>query len=270
MTEDVGRILDIQKFSLHDGPGIRTIVFLKGCPMSCAWCSNPGSRKLPVLQIADPDNPDVVTADSRDYTVDEVVAICLQDQAFYEESGGGVTLSGGEAMVQHRFTTKFLRTLNSQGIHTAIETTGYAAPGIFAKILAQVDLVIIDVKHHDPTQHESWTTVGNELPLRNLTTAIDAGGDVLVRIPVIPGVNNQIADAVAFSHLLAPLGVTEVSCSPSTSSASASTNSSAGTTGSPASPLFTKRTWPTTATPSSTTASRHSSRDAHRRASVRS
>ena len=70
------------------------------------------------------------------------------------------------------------------------------------------------MKHHDPTQHESWTTVGNELPLRNLTTAIDAGGDVLVRIPVIPGVNNQIADAVAFSHLLAPLGVTEVQLLP--------------------------------------------------------
>ena len=214
VTEDVGRIFDIQKFSLHDGPGIRTIVFLKGCPMGCAWCSNPGSRKLPVLQVADPDNPDVLTADSRDYTIDEVVAICLQDQAFYEESGGGVTLSGGEAMVQHRFTTKLLRTLNSHGIHTAIETTGYAAPRIFAKVIAQVDLAIIDVKHHDPAQHERWTTVSNELPLRNLAAAIDAGGDVLVRIPIIPGVNNQIDDAVAFSNLLTPLGVTEVQLLP--------------------------------------------------------
>ena len=214
MTEDVGRIFDIQKFSLHDGPGIRTIVFLKGCPMSCAWCSNPGSRTLKVLQVRDPDNPDVFTADSRDYTVDEVMAICLQDLAFYEESGGGVTLSGGEAMVQHRFTLELLRTLNARGIHTAIETTGYAAPGIFARILAEVDLAIIDVKHHDRTQHKEWTTLSNELPLQNLAAAIAAGGEVLVRIPVIPGVSNQLDDAVAFSHLLTPLGVTEVQLLP--------------------------------------------------------
>ncbi|MGV8909247.1 MAG: glycyl-radical enzyme activating protein [Propionicimonas sp.] len=214
MPKEIGRIFDIQKFSLHDGPGIRTIVFLKGCPMRCAWCSNPGSRKLTVLPVRDPDHPDVATADSRDYTVDEVVAICLQDAAFYAESGGGVTLSGGEAMVQHRFTTTLLRELTSRGIHTAIETTGYAAPGIFARILAQVDLAIIDVKHHDRTQHERWTTVSNELPLRNLATAMDAGGDVLVRIPIIPRVNNQIDDAVAFSHLLKPIGVSEVQLLP--------------------------------------------------------
>jgi pyruvate formate lyase activating enzyme len=214
VTEDVGRIFDIQKFSLHDGPGIRTLVFLKGCPMACAWCSNPGSRKLQVLQVRDPDNPNVSTADSRDYTVDEVIAICLQDEAFYEESGGGVTLSGGEAMVQHRFTTRLLRKLRSRGIHTAIETTGYAAPGIFAKVIDQVDLAIIDVKHHDRRQHIKWAGVSNALPLRNLAAAIDAGGEVLVRIPVIPGVNNQIEDAVAFSDLLKPIGVTEVQLLP--------------------------------------------------------
>lgn len=214
MTEDVGRIFDIQKFSLHDGPGIRTIVFLKGCPMGCAWCSNPGSRKLKVLQVQDPNNPSVFTADSRDYTVDEVMAVCLQDVAFYEESGGGVTLSGGEAMVQHRFTTRLLRKLKATGVHTAIETTGYAAPSIFARILAEVDLAIIDVKHHDRLLHEKWTQVSNELPLRNLATAIAAGGEVLVRIPVIPGVNDQLEDAVAFCDLLKPIGVKEVQLLP--------------------------------------------------------
>lgn len=214
MTQDVGRIFDIQKFSLHDGPGIRTIVFLKGCPMACAWCSNPGSRELAVLPVRDPADPDVFIADSREYTVDEVMGICLQDAAFYEESGGGVTLSGGEAMVQHRFTVKLLGKLRANGIHTAIETTGYAAPGIFAKVLAQADLAIIDVKHHDRTLHRKWTTVSNELPLRNLAAAIEAGGEVLVRIPVIPGVNDQLCDAVAFSRLLGPIGVTEVQLLP--------------------------------------------------------
>jgi len=214
MSEDAGRIFDIQKFSLHDGPGIRTVVFLKGCPMACAWCSNPGSRKLQVLQVQDPNNPHVFTADSRDYSIDEVIRICLQDLPFYEESGGGVTLSGGEAMVQHKFTTRLLRKLKAKGIHTAIETTGLAAPSIFRKVLDEVDLLIIDVKHHDRKLHRKWTTVSNELPLKNLATAIQAGGKVLVRIPVIPGVNNQLDDAVAFCELLKPIGVTELQLLP--------------------------------------------------------
>jgi pyruvate formate lyase activating enzyme len=214
MGEDVGRIFDIQKFSLHDGPGIRTVVFLKGCPMACAWCSNPNSRKLQVLQLRDANNPNVFVADSRDYTTDEVVRICLQDLPFYEESGGGVTLSGGEAMVQHRFADRLLRKLRTKGVHTAIETTGYAAPAVFGKILAAVDLLIIDVKHHSRKSHKQWTSVSNELPLRNLATAVQAGGPILVRIPVIPGANSTIEDAASFARLLAPIGVTEVQLLP--------------------------------------------------------
>lgn len=214
MSEDVGRVFDIQKFSLHDGPGIRTVVFLKGCPMGCAWCSNPNSRKLQVLQLRDANDPNVFVDDSRDYALDEVLRICLQDLPFYEESGGGVTLSGGEAMVQHRFTTRLLRKLKAKGVHTAIETTGYAAPAIFQKVLDQVDLLIIDVKHHDRKLHKKWTTVSNELPLQNLATAVAAGGPVLVRIPVIPGVNNSLDDAAAFAELLRPIGVSEVQLLP--------------------------------------------------------
>lgn len=214
MAEDVGRIFDIQKFSLHDGPGIRTVVFLKGCPLACAWCSNPGSRKMQVLQVADGVHPHVFVPDSRDYTIDEVVRTCLQDLPFYEESGGGVTLSGGEAMVQHRFTSRLLGELRSRGVHTAIETTGYTAPAIFERILGEVDLPIIDVKHWNRAEHKRWTGVENELPLRNLTTAVAAGGEVLVRIPVIPGVNASLDDAVEFSRLLAPIGVRDVQLLP--------------------------------------------------------
>jgi pyruvate formate lyase activating enzyme len=214
VTGDVGRIFDIQKFSLHDGPGIRTVVFLKGCPMACAWCSNPGSRRLQVLQVADGVHPHVLVRDSRDYSVDEVVRTCLQDLPFYEESGGGVTLSGGEAMVQHRFTSRLLGALRARGVHTAIETTGYAAPAIFERILGEVDLPIIDVKHWDRTQHERWTGVANDLPLRNLTTAVAGGGPLLVRIPVIPGVNASLADAYEFCRVLAPIGVRDVQLLP--------------------------------------------------------
>ena len=214
MPEDVGRIFDIQKFCLHDGPGIRTVVFLKGCPMGCAWCSNPGSRKLEVLQVSSADQPGLTSPDSRDYTVDEVVHTCLQDVPFYEESGGGVTLSGGEAMVQHRFSARLLSALKEHGLHTAIETTGYASEPIFGRILGLVDLLIMDVKHWDPVKHREWTQVGNELPLKNLATAIAAGGDVLVRIPVIPEVNASIGDAVEFAKLLLPIGVREIQLLP--------------------------------------------------------
>lgn len=214
MSADTGRIFDVQKFSLHDGPGIRTVVFLKGCPMDCAWCSNPNSRELRVLPMRDPGNPDVLLPDSHDRTVEDVVRVCLQDLPFYEESGGGVTLSGGEVLVQHRFAARLLHALGAQGVHTAVETTGYAAPEVFGKILAASDLLIIDVKHHDPVQHRHWTGVDNALPLRNLAATLAAGGPVLVRIPVIPGVNDSLDDAAAFARLLVPLGVREVQLLP--------------------------------------------------------
>ena len=214
MSATRGRIFDIQKFSIHDGPGIRTVVFFKGCPLGCAWCSNPGSRLLKVLPVRDPDDPSIISDDSRDYTVDEVIAICLQDRVFYEESGGGVTLSGGEALLQHAFCMSVLARLRHEGVHSAIETTGFAAPAIFAALLEAVDLVIIDVKHHDPAAHRRWTGVDPALSWRNLATALNSDTPILVRIPVIPGVNNQIADAIAFTRLLIPLGVTQVQLLP--------------------------------------------------------
>lgn len=214
MSDRLGRVFNIQKFSIHDGPGIRTVVFLKGCPLGCQWCSNPNSRKLAPVMMADPNDPAVFAEDSREYRLEEVVRICLQDRPFYEESGGGVTLSGGEALVQHDFATRLLRTLRSEGIHTAIETTGYVAPQIFRKAIAACDLVIIDVKHHDKAQHKKWTNRGNDLPLANLECALDARREVWVRIPVIPGVNDSLADARAFAALLLARGVGQVQLLP--------------------------------------------------------
>lgn len=214
MSGDTGRIFHIQKFSIHDGPGIRTVVFLKGCVLDCKWCSNPGSRELQVLQVQDPDDPSVFVEDSREYTVAEVVRICLQDEPFYEESGGGVTLSGGEALVQYRFAHKLLKKLREKGVHTAIETTGLAAPSIFAKTLDLLDLCIIDVKHHDRKKHKHWTGHANELPLRNLDAAVASGIPMIVRIPVIPGVNDGLRDAQAFASLLTEHGVGRVQLLP--------------------------------------------------------
>ncbi len=182
--------------------------------MACAWCSNPGSQKLRTLSVSDPLHAGDFVPDSREYSVDEVRRICLQDLPFYEESGGGVTLSGGEALVQHRFAARLLDRLRADGVHTAVETTAYSSPKVFRSVLERADLLIIDVKHHDAALHKRWTSVGNELPLQNLATALAAGGEVLVRIPVIPGVNDSPEDAAAFCRLLVPLGVSAVQLLP--------------------------------------------------------
>ncbi len=214
MSETEGRVFNIQKFSIHDGPGIRTVVFLKGCPLSCSWCSNPNSRKLKPVMMRDANDPNVFNEDSREYRLEEVVRVCLQDEPFYEESGGGVTLSGGEPLVQHRFATALLRELRAHGIHTAVETTGYVANAIFAKALKHLDLVIMDVKHHDFDAHKRWTGVGSDLPLSNLKQAIEAGTPIWARIPVIPGVNNTLDDATAFAEHLQRQGLRQVQLLP--------------------------------------------------------
>ncbi|RRD04743.1 glycyl-radical enzyme activating protein [Arachnia propionica] len=214
MSDTEGRVFNIQKFSIHDGPGIRTVVFLKGCPLACSWCSNPNSRKLRPLMIRDANDPNVFLEDSREYRADEVVRICLQDLPFYEESGGGVTLSGGEPLVQHRFATTLLKRLQAEGVHTAIETTGYVANAIFTKALQHCNLVIMDVKHFDKDRHKRWTGVANDLPLSNLALAIQAGVPVWARIPVIPGVNDAVEDAPTFAAHLLRHGVTEVQLLP--------------------------------------------------------
>ncbi len=214
MSDTEGHVFNIQKFSIHDGPGIRTVVFLKGCPLACTWCSNPNSRKLRPVMMRDAEDPAVFTEDSRDYRVDDVVRICLQDRPFYEESGGGVTLSGGEPLVQHKFATSLLRALRAEGVHTAIETTGYVANAIFTKAVRECDLVIIDVKHHDKARHKRWTGVANGLPLENLATLRRLGKPLWVRIPVIPGVNDSLDDAAAFAAHLKANGIAQVQLLP--------------------------------------------------------
>ena len=126
-----GILFNIQKFSLHDGPGIRTVVFFKGCPLSCKWCSNPEGQRAETC-IAALGSKEALY--SRPYSVEETVEICLQDRFFYEESGGGVTLSGGEALAQPQFAAALLKALHEEGLHTALETSGYARTEVFTGI----------------------------------------------------------------------------------------------------------------------------------------
>ena len=236
-------IFNIQKFSINDGPGIRTTVFFKGCPLRCRWCANPESQ-FPQVQIlwdskqcthclhcitscpaqavsllGSRINTDRAkctgcrkcveecptrarSAEGEERSIAEVLRICLQDRDFYEESHGGVTLSGGEVLSSPDFAIALLTALKAEGIHTAIETSGYAAKDVFLRVIRQADLMFFDLKHWQAKKHEAGTGVSNELPLSNLKAAIALGKEVMPRIPVIPGYNDTLCDAAGFIRRL--------------------------------------------------------------------
>lgn len=207
MSEAKGLIFNIQKYSIHDGPGIRTTVFLKGCPLRCAWCSNPESQSAKPQMLGN-------EMDSREYTTQQVVEICLQDKDFYEESGGGVTLSGGEPLSQPQFATQLLAALKKEGVHTAIETTGCIQTQTFVAVASLASLLLFDIKHYDSAKHKQGTGADNNLILENLKWALAAEPEVLVRIPVIPRFNAKTENARQFVSLLQSLGVQRVQLLP--------------------------------------------------------
>jgi pyruvate formate lyase activating enzyme len=248
----MGFLFNIQKFSLHDGPGIRTVVFFKGCPLSCRWCSNPESQPAkgsvlwdkakcvhclrcveacPVHAISEdliihreictacgtcvrecPQN--ALSLDGRHYSLEETLRICLQDRPFYEESGGGVTLSGGEPLAQSRFARELLLALKRENIHTAIETTGYAPPDTFREVTEPVNLLLFDIKHYDRDRHFEGTGVYNDLILDNLRAAVNAQKTALPRLPIVPGFNDSPEDARGFSQLLNSMGLKQAQLLP--------------------------------------------------------
>lgn len=206
-------IFNIQKFSIHDGPGIRTVVFFKGCPLRCYWCSNPESQSgLPEEMW---DNTRKMNTTVGDYkTIDEIVEVVMQDEPFYEESGGGVTLSGGEVLFQADFATELLKNLRAKGIHTASETTGFAKTEVFAAYIAQVDSLYFDVKHYDSDKHKAGIGAGNELILENLAYAVANHPDVTPRIPVIPDFNDSPEDANKFAQLFNAMNISKIELLP--------------------------------------------------------
>lgn len=206
-----GTVFHIQKFSLNDGPGIRTVVFLKGCPLRCRWCSNPESQQPEPETLG---HGMGLPAESQRKTVEEVVDTCLQDWDFYQESGGGVTLSGGEPTAQPEFCLALLEALKIQKLHTAIETTGYLTAESFKRLLPYVDLFLYDVKHWDCEKHQAGTGVSNTWVLENLRQAVSNGKEVLPRLPVIPGFNDSLEDTAGFSELLKRLGLTRIQLLP--------------------------------------------------------
>lgn len=182
-----GRIFDIQKYSIHDGPGIRTIVFLKGCALRCRWCCNPESQEFEIQTMMFGGKEKTV---GRDVTVGEVMEEVKKDIPYYRRSGGGVTLSGGESLLQPEFATALLRTCRECGINTAIETTGYAKFEIIEKYLPYLDYILMDIKHINSEKHKLFTGKNNELILENAKKIAASGANLTIRVPVIPGFNN--------------------------------------------------------------------------------
>ncbi|WP_172408159.1 glycyl-radical enzyme activating protein [Desulfosporosinus sp. FKA] len=227
-----GKIINIMKYSIHDGPGIRTAVFFKGCPLNCLWCHNPESQKYDQELFYWPDrcigcgrclescSRDAIglTSGKLEYkraqckvcgdcckvchagarelvaktmSVGQVMAEIEKDLVFYDESGGGATFSGGEALMQPTFLTELLQDCQKKEINTAVETCGYVKPEILQTISPYVNLFLYDLKLMDSQRHQYYTGVPNELILDNLRWLAEHHPKVLVRVPIIPGCNDD-------------------------------------------------------------------------------
>ena len=240
-------IENIQHYSLHDGPGIRTTVFFKGCPLRCRWCSNPTTQNpgrellqkrndcLGCGRCADLSPRGAIRAESgpalldralcdacgrcagacpgkallmagREYSLDEVLVRIKKDMLFYRNSGGGVTLSGGEVLSQHAFAVELCGRCAALGIHTAIETSGFAPYEHFRALALAADVIFYDIKHLDPVRHRRLTGQDNRLILENLARFLDeTGKPVHVRLPLVPGLNDDAAHLEAYGAYLGGL-----------------------------------------------------------------
>ena len=199
-----GRIFDIQRYSVHDGPGIRTIVFLKGCMFRCLWCCNPeGQLYEPVTLSAMHGKPERLAG--ADVTAGEVMETVLKDSVYYGRSGGGLTLSGGECLLQPEFALSLLRLAHEAGINTAVETTGFASREVLDRLLPHIDHVLMDIKHMNPEKHKTFIGKDNEIVLQNARYIAEHAHHMVVRVPVIPTFNDteeEIAAIARFANSL--------------------------------------------------------------------
>lgn len=201
-----GRIFDIQRYSIHDGYGIRTIVFLKGCVLRCRWCCNPESQDYEIQTMLVQGEPKII---GQDITVREVLATVEKDRAYYRRTGGGMTLSGGESLCQPEFAAALLRGAKEAGISTAIESMGCAKWEVIEKVLPWLDQYLLDIKHMNAAKHQEFTGKSNALMLENAEKIAKMQKkyhvELSIRVPVIPGFNDteqEIREIAAFAGQL--------------------------------------------------------------------
>ncbi|MBR4614206.1 MAG: radical SAM protein [Kiritimatiellae bacterium] len=200
-----GRIFEIREFTLHDGPGVRTTVFFKGCPLRCEWCHNPEGQSFDVETMTRSNGEKIVCG--RDWTPNALAEELLRNADIMEQSGGGVTFSGGEPLAQPEFLLELIAILKARGIHLAIETSGYAPPETYAAIVSQMNFVYQDLKHHDPVQFRRWTGGDLFVALKNIEWLRKSGVKYCFRVPLVPGVNDSEADRDAIASLVGDAAV---------------------------------------------------------------
>jgi pyruvate formate lyase activating enzyme len=191
-----GLVFSVKRYSIHDGPGIRVTFFMKGCPLSCWWCHNPeGISGEPeeiamVHRVGEMEFTRKETAGEY-YEVGDILSILEKERIFIESSNGGVTFSGGEPMMQFEFLLEALKACREAGYHTAVDTSGYFPSARLESILPYTSLFLFDLKHLDPGRHMEYTGVPNSVIINNLNMIIRSGAEVMLRIPVIPGINDD-------------------------------------------------------------------------------
>jgi len=212
-------IFDIRHYTIHDGPGIRTTVFFKGCPLRCCWCHNPESQEGVVEEVSLERKLEGKVFKSKVavgswQSVEEVMSEIEKDVIFYQESGGGVTFSGGEPLMQSEFLSELLASCRDKGIHTAVDTSGYAEPAAVQRVMDLADLWLFDLKLLDDNDHVVYTGVSNELVLKNLKTLARSGKDIVVRFPVVPGMTDKEENLNTVAQMMKELELNRISLLP--------------------------------------------------------
>lgn len=202
-----GLLFSIKKYAIHDGPGIRITFFMKGCSLNCWWCHNPEGISPHKVEVERVDRigdrefrrMEVV---GKEYSAEELLTIAEKERVFFEHSGGGITFSGGEPMMQFEFLKTSLSAFRENGFHTVVDTSGMAPAAQYTEIAPVTSVFLYDLKHLDDSRHKEFTGVSNKQILSNFVTLLENGSDIIVRIPIIPGLNDDEKNLRGLSDFL--------------------------------------------------------------------